>query len=451
MTAADMLRSAVAAHRAGQRQDAKRAYDQILAADPGNGWANYFRSVLADEAGEPALALACLRRAAQAPDPPVQSLVALGNRELAEREFEAALAAFTRAQELRPLMAAAMVGKSLALKRMGRFEGALAASRRALFLRRSWKVGLPKPPGELDPADIEQMRRTNRVKLRHDAAQIRHLHRQGTLNSDYLQIARAYENLAADLRHLPQDTTITVLDDAALASTKFAYNRLLHLPESGRVAGDALAADTDFSLADARYADTRPAPVVIDNALSPDALSGLQRLCRNATIWFEVKDHGGHIGAYFEEGLGCDLLVQIAEGLRRRLPRSLSHLRLAQLWAYKHVQGGSGTDYHADIGQVSANLWITADDASLDKDGGGLEIWPLEMPAEWDFRKANIDRAGIRSLLATSPVQPINIPHRCNRLVLFDANSFHRTSPGRFAEGYLKQRVNITFLYDRPM
>jgi hypothetical protein len=72
------------------------------------------------------------------------------------------------------------------------------------------------------------------------------------------------------------------------------------------------------------------------------------------------------------------------------------------------------------------------------------------MPAGWDFHKANIDRAGIRSLLATSPVQPVNIPHRCNRLVLFDANLFHRTSPGRFAEGYSQQRVNITFLYDRP-
>ena len=280
------------------------------------------------------------------------------------------------------------------------------------------------------------MRRTNRVKLKHDAAQIRHLHRQGILDSDYLQIAQAYEDLAAGFRHLPHDTTIAALDDTALAATQFAYNRLIHLPETGRVAGDALSIETDFSSIDAQYADTHPAPVVIDNVLSPDALFKLQRLCRDATIWFEVKDHGGHLGAYFEEGLGCDLLVQISEALRRRLPRSLSHLSLAQLWAYKHVQGGSGTDYHADIGQVSANLWITADDASLDKDGGGLEIWPVEMPAGWDFHKANVDRAGIRSLLAKSPVRPVNIPHRCNRLVLFDANLFHRTSPGRFAQGY---------------
>jgi hypothetical protein len=450
VTAADLLRSAVMAHQAGQTQNAKRGYDQILAADPNNGWANYFRSVLADEEDEPILALACLRRAAQAPEPPVQSLVALGNRELTEREFKAALAAFTRAEELRPLMAAAVIGKTLALKRMGRFEDALIASQRALFLRRSWQAGLRSPPGELDPAEIEQMRRTNRVKLKHDAAQIRHLHGQRILGSDYLPIAQAYEDLAAGFGHLPHDTTIATLDDTALASVQFAYNRLIHLPEADRVAGDGLSAGTDFSSIDAQYADTHPAPVVIDNVLSPDALFKLQRLCRDGTIWFEVKDHGGHLGAYFEEGLGCDLLVQITETLRRRLPRSLGHLSLAQLWAYKHVQGGSGTDYHADIGQVSANLWITADGASLDQDGGGLEIWPVEMPAGWDFHKANIDRAGIRSLLATSPVRPVNIPHRCNRLVLFDANLFHRTSPGRFAEGYLQQRVNITFLYDRP-
>jgi hypothetical protein len=449
VTAADLLRTAVMAHQAGQTQNAKRGYDQILAADPNNGWANYFRSILADEEDEPTLALACLRRAAQASEPPVQSLVALGNRELMEQEFEAALAAFTRAEELRPLMAAAVVGKTLALKRMGRFEDALVASQRALFLRRSWQAGLRSPPGELDPAEIEEMRRTNRVKLKHDAEQIRYLHRQGILGSDYLQIAQAYEDLAAGFGHLPDDTTIATLDDTALASAQFAYNRLIHLPEGGRVTGDPLSTGTDFSSIDTQYADTHPAPVVIDNALSPDALFKLQRLCRDATIWFEVKDHGGHLGAYFEEGLGCDLLVQITEALRRRLPRSLGHLSLAQLWAYKHVQGGSGTDYHADIGQVSANLWITADEALLDQDGGGLEIWPVEMPAGWDFHKANIDRAGIRSLLAASPVRPVNVPHRCNRLVLFDANLFHRTSPGQFAEGYLQQRVNITFLYDR--
>lgn len=446
-TAADLLREAVAAHQAGRKEDAKRNYDQVLATDPHNGWANYFRSVLADEQGEAELALTCLRRAAEAPDPPVPSLVTLGNRELSQLQFEAALAAFTRAEKLRPLMAAAVVGKALALKRLGRFDEALAASRQALTLRRSWQPSMAQPPGELDSTDIQQMRRTNRVKLEHDAAQLRHLYQQGSLDATYLQIADAYDQLAAGLPRQQHDTTISVLDDAALAATQFAYNRLLHLPDPEFI-GEVLSSETDFGQADAHYAESHPLPIVIDDVLAPEVLSKLQQFCRDATIWFEVKDHGGHLGAYFEEGLGCTLLVEVAEALRRVLPRSLNDLSLAQLWAYKHVQGGSGTDYHADIGRVSVNLWITSDDASLDKGGGGLEIWPVEMPQGWDFHKANVDRAGIRSMLANSSVQPIIIPHRCNRLVLFDANLFHRTAQGQFVQGYGKQRINITFLYD---
>jgi hypothetical protein len=70
------------------------------------------------------------------------------------------------------------------------------------------------------------------------------------------------------------------------------------------------------------------------------------------------------------------------------------------------------------------------------------------MPPGWDFHKANVDRDGIRATLAASSAQPIHIRHRCNRLVLFDANLFHRTGQGRFAPGYGRQRINITFLFD---
>ena len=80
--------------------------------------------------------------------------------------------------------------------------------------------------------------------------------------------------------------------------------------------------------------------------------------------------------------------------------------------------------------------------------GGGIEIWPVRMPEDWDFKHANVERDGIRHLLAGKG-DPIVVPHRCNRLVLFEANLFHRTSPGSFKTGYENRRVNITFLYDR--
>lgn len=443
------LRHAVAAHQNGNLTEARAGYDRVLADDPGHGWANYFRSLVADADKDDSLALACLRRAAAAPEPPVQACVALGNRELALGCAQAALDAFDAAARLRPALAAAFTGRALALKRLGRLRDAAAAGRQALALRRGWQPDAAGPPGQLDPSEIAEMRHVNRVKLAHDAAQLRYLHERRKLGDDAVRIAELHERLAAELPGASDDTSLAILDDRAFAASGHAYNQLLHLPQAMAPAGGVLAPTTDFASADRAFDRRRPEPVVIDDVLSAEALAGLQDFCRDATIWFEVKDHGGHLGAYFEEGLACDLLVEAAEALRRALPHSLGGLQLAQLWAYKHAQGGTGTDLHADIGTVSANLWIAPDAASLDDNGGGIEIWPQRMPQDWDFRRANIERDGIRALLAQAGTTPVVIPHRCNRLVLFEANLFHRTSPGRFASGYANRRVNITFLYDR--
>ena len=209
-----------------------------------------------------------------------------------------------------------------------------------------------------------------------------------------------------------------------------AYNRLFHLPPTSVPIGGPLATDTDFAVADRAFEKCQPLPVVIDNALSTEALEKLQRFSRDATIWFEVKDPGGHLGAYFEEGLACELLIATADALRRALPRNLEGLGLAQLWAYKHVQGEAIPIYMPTWGAVGANLWTTPDQASLDPVAGGIEIWPVRMPEHWDFNHANVERGGIRPLLVRKG-DPIVVPHRCNRLVLFEAHLFHRTSPGQ--------------------
>jgi hypothetical protein len=46
-----------------------------------------------------------------------------------------------------------------------------------------------------------------------------------------------------------------------------------------------------------------------------------------------------------------------------------------------------------------APLWITPDQAWLDPQAGGIEIWPVQMPEDWDFNHASVERGGIRPLL----------------------------------------------------
>ena len=48
-----------------------------------------------------------------------------------------------------------------------------------------------------------------------------------------------------------------------------------------------------------------------------------------------------------------------------------------------------------------------------------------------------------------SGAQPITIPYRCNRAVIFDSDLFHETDVISFAEGYENRRINVTLLYGR--
>jgi tetratricopeptide (TPR) repeat protein len=440
-----LLARAVAAHRAGGLSEAGRLYDLILAADPSHGWASYFRGVLAEQAGELETARELYRTACSSPDAAPQFLVTLGNLDLSSGDAADAAAGFRSAIAKRPDFAAAHTGMSLALKQLGQLEAAAESAARAVKLRRGWAMG-GQSAGLVDPAEAAAMRRANRVKLRHDSAQLRYLRALGRVGREIDPVIAGLERLLVRYAALPDDVAIVELSEADLALTRNAYNRAIHVAPAPRLAAPALNAAA-FTSADATCASSRTGFAVVDSALTPAALGSLQRLLTESTIWFEVKDHGGHLGAYFEEGLACGLMAQITEEVRALLPRTLGEKRLAQLWAYKYQQGMGGTELHADVGAVSINLWVTPDAANLDPEGGGLEILPLVTPPEWDFRRMNVERDALRRFAAVSGTAPVQIAYRCNRMVVFDARLLHRTAPGRFADGYTNRRTNVTFLF----
>jgi tetratricopeptide (TPR) repeat protein len=420
-------------------------YDRVLAAHPAHGWASYFRGVLAQEMDESEVARTYFATACCAPDAAPQFHMALGNLELARGDAEAAAACFRAAIASRPDFATAHTGMSLALKHLGQLDEAAEAAARGVQLRRGWTGGGPAP-GFVDPAEAAAMRRANRVKLRHDIVQLRHLRALRRVGMEIEPVIAGLETLLTRCAALPDDTAIVELSETDLALTHHAYNRAVHVAAAPRLAAPALNAEA-FAGADAACTGSATGIAVVDSALTPTALESLQRLLTESTIWFEVKDHGGHLGAYFEEGLACGLIAQIADELRALLPRAVGGRRLAQLWAYKYQQGMGGTELHADIGAVSLNLWATPDRASLDLEGGGLEVIPLALPPNWDFQRMNVQRDALRRLVAESGATPARIAYRCNRMVVFGARLLHRTSPGRFAEGYLNKRTNVTFLF----
>ena len=53
------------------------------------------------------------------------------------------------------------------------------------------------------------------------------------------------------------------------------------------------------------------------------------------------------------------------------------------------------------------------------------------------------------AFLAEAKAEPVVIPHRANRAVVFDSDLFHETDRIDFADGYLNRRINVTMLYGR--
>ena len=92
-------------------------------------------------------------------------------------------------------------------------------------------------------------------------------------------------------------------------------------------------------------------------------------------------------------------------------------------------------------------FWITPDDANLDPEHGGLVVWDVAAPLDWDFARFNSDEKAMRDFLRDHDAKAVTIPYRANRAVIFDSDLFHQTDTIRFKGGYQNRRINITLLY----
>jgi hypothetical protein len=173
----------------------------------------------------------------------------------------------------------------------------------------------------------------------------------------------------------------------------------------------------------------------------------------------------GFLGAYFHQGMEHPALVQLASELSSRFSRIICGRPIHMIWAYSYDtehnsarqhEDDSGIHLHADPAAVNINLWITEDEASLDLDRGGMVVYegvPLisDNVGELRFDQFNGDphlsRAWVEGRQREGALRRVAVPHRANRMVLFDSMLFHETDVMRFRKGHAKRRINLTFLF----
>ena len=157
-------------------------------------------------------------------------------------------------------------------------------------------------------------------KLEHDMQQLARLLADGELPPSFWQVLANFTQAHAGLAALTAETRSTPIvfpaELYALVAPWFTTN--IFMPPAPRLPSGALSPRLDAAKVEQEYLESRPSRVVVDDFLSAAALASLLRFAEDATVWHQANQ--GYLGAYWEEGLNCPLLVQVVEELRVALP-----------------------------------------------------------------------------------------------------------------------------------
>ena len=441
--------AAFAAYQAGRSGEAEAIGRAILAHDPRDAGAHYVCGLVAADRGALQSAREAFETAvALAPDK-ASLRITLGNLALRQGDDAAAERAFRTALAQAPGSVAAHTNLGAALKRQGRLEEAVVCYRAALALYRGsawWGTDPAAGRAVLEPAQQETFRTASRAKLEFDLAQIDHLLAQGLLPPALVAAREGLRRVLQNFGSEDRPSAPRPLTDAERRLIGAVYNRVIHRPPEEATL-PALDPRLDANAIERRYHATTPSVVVVDDLLSAPALAALQRFCREATIWFDCKEHGGYLGAYLHEGFDHPVLIALAQELRQRLSGIVAGHRLTQMWAFSYGQAGSGTRKHADKAAVNVNLWITPDEACPDPEAAGLTVHDVAAPPDWGFSDYNLDPARLERLVERQGRSPVRVPYRCNRAVIFDSSLIHESGGVAFRAGHASRRINVTLLF----
>lgn len=227
------------------------------------------------------------------------------------------------------------------------------------------------------------------------------------------------------------------------------FNRALYIPTAPRVA-HAVNPNLDFAGIQKKYLSASPQVVVVDDFLTPEAMESLSKYYREATIFWDWS-HSTYVGSYLVDAFLSDLTLQLVQEVAQRFPSIICDHHLNQGWVYKYDdKAEKAINIHSDMAAVNFNLWLSPNEACLSPQGSGLIVYEKVPPAEWPFKMFNSDPtpAPVKMLLKESATRVI--PHKRNRLVMFQSDLFHASGTDmKWEPGYEGRRINLTLLFGK--
>lgn len=450
-----LYNQATSAHRQGDLAAAEDAYLRLLSVEPNNPQIRHPLGVLRAQQGRVTEALALLEGVV-AQSPPTAGVLKDYAMVLAGAgRNQEALAAFDHALSLTPGDLELTLLRIDALLRLKRYAEALTITGQVLPSQPSNVIllhqrgralaGLGRhADAEVCFARVLQLKPDSDAALYERGAALAAQHRIADWFASFHAFARRGANaqpgqtLAHKARHEAEQ-------QAWLRDEGVTPDPGLHI-EGGERLNVPVVNPVNAEDASRQWRANSPQVVVVDNLLTDEALAALRRFCLGSTVWRTGYD-SGYLGAFPEHGFSAPLLAQIAEEFRSVFSGICGDLPLKYAWAFKYDSAMEGVHIHADDALVNVNFWITPDEANLDPHSGGLLVWDVPAPRNWDFSKFASDQAATRDFLARNNAKSITVPYRANRAVIFDSRLLHQTDKIRFRPGYSNRRINVTLLY----
>jgi hypothetical protein len=283
--------------------------------------------------------------------------------------------------------------------------------------------------------------------------QLRYLDGIGKLEAADQGLIDAYAGVLAEIETNPEERV--PLTRPQLERMGGTYQRILRLEPGAAMEGPMVGAvinpDLERAAIEAAYHGEGQEIAIVDNVLTAPALERLRTFLNDSSIWHQwrfARDNG-YLGARMADGFSCPLIVQISEAFRTAFPAIFKHHTLRMVWAFKHSERIEGVPIHADFAAVNVNLYTTPDEANLDPETGGLLVWPVKAPADWEFAHYNSNEGVMERLVEESGAPMIRAAHRQNRTVIFNSDYAHQTDELHFKPGYLNRRINVTMLFGK--
>ena len=287
-------------------------------------------------------------------------------------------------------------------------------------------------------------------RLKHDAQQAKYLSSKNYKIDGIDQFQKIGDEILSRKENKEDNNPekrIVLTSDEVSALLPFYKSDFTYKPK--KISGSHINPNKNWQEVEDEYFNSSNQIMYIDDFLSDEALIELREFCLVSKVWNREYPNK-YLGAFSNTGFISPIHLQIAIELKQKLPKLFGPHKIEKFWGFKYDSTlGKGINIHADFALHNLNFWITPDEYNNNKNGGGLKVYDAPAPDYWTFEDYNTRTDKIYEFLKENNANCVNIPHKCNRAVLFNSAYFHETDEIDFKDEYEGRRINNTYLFGR--